>query len=239
MRVRPAGGPGGSDGQPDRAGGGARRGDRGRGRRAAAGRGRVQRGRLPGHAGAAGLAGGTAGRAGRTAGPGAAAAGLRGETGCRRRPRDRPDQVGAAGRRFRGNVRGPGAGAAGRPDRLAPARGQAGLVAVLLPPHAEPGGTDRRAGRAGRARRRRGGRPGQEVGGAAVPFPGAGTQVLRGRHGLRSGHGQAVAGLRRGRRARDDRPEGGQHLRRAVARGPDRGRAAQDLGAAGSAAGSR
>ena len=47
---------------------------------------------------------------------------------------------------------GPGAGAAGRPDRLAPARGQAGLVAVLLPPHAEPGGTDRRAGRAGRAR---------------------------------------------------------------------------------------
>ena len=87
--------------------------------------------------------------------------------------------------------------------------------------------------------RRRGGRPGQEVGGAAVPLPGAGTQVLRRRHGLRSGHGQAVAGLRRGRRARDDRPEGGQHLRRAVARRPDRGGAAQDLGAAGSAAGSR
>ena len=94
----------GSDGQPDRARGGARRRDRGRGRRAAAGRGRVQRGRLPGHAGAAGLAGGTAGRAGRTAGPGAAAAGLRGEAGCRRGPRDRPDQVGAAGRRLRGNA---------------------------------------------------------------------------------------------------------------------------------------
>ena len=135
--------------------------------------------------------------------------------------------------------RGPGAGAAGRPDRLAPARGQAGLVAVLLPAHAEPGGTDRRAGRAGRAQRRRGRRPGQEVGGAAVPLPGAGTQVLRRRHGLRSGHGQAVAGLRRGRRARDDRPEGGQHLRRAVARRPDRGGAAPDLGATGPAAGSR
>ena len=94
----------GGDGQPDRAGGGAGGRDRGRGRRAAAGRGRVQRGRLPGHAGAAGLAGGTAGRAGRTAGPGAAAAGLRGEAGCRRGPRDRPDQVGAAGRRFRGNA---------------------------------------------------------------------------------------------------------------------------------------
>ena len=132
-------------------------------------------------------------------------------------------------RRFRGNAGGAGAGAAGRPARLAPARGQAGLVAVLLPPHAEPGGTDRRAGRAGRARRRRGGRPGQEVGGTAIPLPGAGTQVLRGRHGLRSGHGQAVAGLRRGRCAGDDRPEGGQHLRRAVARRPDRGGAAQDL----------
>ena len=45
--------------------------------------------------------------------------------------------------------------------------------------------------------------------------------------------------LRRGRRARDDRPEDGQHLLRAVARGPDRGRAAQDLGATGPAAGSR
>ena len=76
---RPAGGPGRRDGQPDRVRGGARGRDRGRGRRAAAGRGRVQRGRLPGHAGAAGLAGGTAGRAGRTAGRGAAAAGLRGE----------------------------------------------------------------------------------------------------------------------------------------------------------------
>ena len=134
---------------------------------------------------------------------------------------------------------GPGAGAAGRPDRLAPARGQAGLVAVLLPAHAEPGRTDRRAGRAGRAQRRRGGRAGQEVGGAAVPLPGAGTQVLRRRHGLRSGHGQAVVGLRRGRRARDDRPEGGRHLRRAVARRPDRGGAAPDLGATGPAAGSR
>ena len=37
----------------------------------------------------------------RTAGPGAAAAGLRGEAGCRRGPRDRPDQVRAAGRRSR------------------------------------------------------------------------------------------------------------------------------------------
>jgi len=70
-----------------------------------------------------------------------------------------------------GNARGAGASAAGRPARLAPARGQAGLVAVLLRPHAEPGGTDRRAGRAGRAHRRRRGRPGQEVGGAAVPLP--------------------------------------------------------------------
>ncbi len=105
-------------------------------------------------------------------------------------------RVGAAGRRFRGNVwrdrarrfrgnvPGPGAGAAGLPARLAPARGQAGLVALLLPPHAEPGRTDRRAGRAGRPGRRRGGRPGQEVGGATVRFPGAGTHVLRGRHGL-------------------------------------------------------
>jgi hypothetical protein len=39
--------------------------------------------------------------------------------------------------------------------------------------------------------------------------------------------------------ARDDRPEDGQHLLRAVARGPSRSRAAQDLGATGSAAGSR
>ncbi len=36
-------------------------------------------------------------------------------------------------------------------------------------------GTDRRAGRAGRAGRRRRGRPGQEVGGATVPLPGAGA----------------------------------------------------------------
>ena len=123
-------------------------------------------------------------RAGRAAGRGAAAAGLRGEAGCPGGPRGGPDQVGAAGRRFRGNAGGAGAGAAGRPDRLAPARGQAGLVAILLPAHAEPGRTDRRAGRAGRAQRRRGGRAGQEVGGAAVPLPGAGTQVLRRRHSL-------------------------------------------------------
>src|SRR5229473_2088138 len=107
--------------------------------------------------------------------------------GGRRGPRDRPDQVVAAGRRFRGdvprnctkrfrgNARGAGASAAGRPARLAPARGQAGLVAVLLRPHAEPGGTDRRAGRAGRAHRRRHGRPDPEVGGATVPLPGAGA----------------------------------------------------------------
>ena len=43
----------------------------------------------------------------------------------------------------------------------------------------------------------------------------------------------------RGRCARDDRPEDGQRLRRAVARGPGRGRAAQDVGAAGPAAGPR
>ena len=141
--------------------------------------------------------------------------------------------------RLRGDVRGAGAGAAGRPARLAPARGQAGLVAVLLPPHAEPGRTDPRAGRAGRAHRRRRGGPGQEVGGAAVPLPAAGTQVLPGRHGLRSGHGQAVDSLRRGRRTRDNRPEDGQHLLRAVARSPGRGGAAQDLGATGPAAGSR
>ena len=122
--------------------------------------------------------------AGRAAGRGAAAAGLRAAAGCPRGPRAGPDLLGAAGRRFRGNAGGAGAGTAGRPARLAPARGQAGLVAVLLPAHAEPGRTDRRAGRAGRAQRRRGGRPGQEVGGAAVPLPGAGTQVLRGRHSL-------------------------------------------------------
>ena len=45
--------------------------------------------------------------------------------------------------------------------------------------------------------------------------------------------------LRRGRRTRDDRPEDRQHLLRAVARGPGRSGAAQDLGATGSAAGSR
>ena len=54
-----------------------------------------------------------------------------------------------------GDGQGAGAGAAGRPARLAPARGQTGLVAVLRRPHAEPGRTDRRAGRAGRAHRRR------------------------------------------------------------------------------------
>ncbi len=37
-------------------------------------------------------------------GAGAAAAGLRGEAGCPGGPRDGPDQVGAAGRRFRGNA---------------------------------------------------------------------------------------------------------------------------------------
>ena len=77
----------------------------GRGRRrAAARRGRVQRGRLPSDAGAAGLAGGTAGRAGRSAGRRPAAACLHGEAGCRGGPRDRSDQVGVAGRRLRGNV---------------------------------------------------------------------------------------------------------------------------------------
>src|SRR5260370_24069368 len=60
--------------------------------------------------------------------------------------------------RLRGDAGGAGAGAAGRPARLAPARGQAGLVALLLPPHAEPGRTDRRAGRTGRPGRRRDGR---------------------------------------------------------------------------------
>ena len=66
VRVRAAGGPAGGDGQPDRVRGGAGGRDGGRRRRAATGRGRVQRGRLPGHAGAAGLAGGPAARSGRT-----------------------------------------------------------------------------------------------------------------------------------------------------------------------------
>jgi len=83
----------------------------------------------------------------------------------------RQEAVGALMGRFatREYAPGAGAGAAGRPARLAPARGQAGLVAVLLPPHADPGRTNRRAGRARRAGRRRRGRPGQQVGGATVP----------------------------------------------------------------------
>ena len=45
------------------------------------------------------------------------------------------------------------------------------MVAVLLRPHAKPGGTDRRAGRAGRPHRRRRRGPGEPVGGAPVRFP--------------------------------------------------------------------
>ena len=82
------------------------------------------------------------------------------------------------GRRAHGGAE--GAGAAGRPDRLAPAGGQARLVAVLLSAHVEPGGADRRAGRARRAHRRRDRRMGQPVGGAALLVPAAGAQV-RGR----------------------------------------------------------
>ncbi len=104
------------------------------------------------------LAGGAAGRAGRAAGPGAAAP-------CRGRgsPRDRrsgarQDQGRAARRCPRRPVgtlgRAEREGTARRPARLAPARGQARLVAVFLPPHPRSRRAHRRVGRAGRPDRR-------------------------------------------------------------------------------------
>ena len=74
--------------------------------------------------------------------------------------------------------RGAGASAAGRPARLAPAGGQARLVAVLLRARVEPCGADRRTGRAGRAHRRRDRGPGEEIGGTALLVPAAGAPVL-------------------------------------------------------------
>ena len=74
--------------------------------------------------------------------------------------------------------RGEGKGAAGRPDRLAPAGGQAGVVAVLLRPDAEHHRTDRRAGRSRQPRRRRHHRACEEISGAPLLVPAARTPLL-------------------------------------------------------------
>jgi hypothetical protein len=81
-----------------------------------------------------------------------------------------------------------GEGTAGRSDRLASARGQTGLVAVLLRPHAEPGRPDRRAGCAGRPDRWCCHRASEEVSRAAFLLPAAGTWVLPGRLHVRFRH---------------------------------------------------
>ena len=146
------------DREPDRLRGGAGGSDRPGRRGDETGRRRLQRGRLPGHARAPRLAGAAARRAGASAGRGPAAA----RSWWRSRATTRIPRSPGSGRRcWRASRRSVGAdrraegeGAAGRPARLAPPRGQAGLVAVLPRPHAERAGAGRRAGRAGRPDRR-------------------------------------------------------------------------------------
>ena len=154
-------------------------------------------------------------------------------------PERHPDPVRAAGRRARGwsaRTREQKAKAL-LADLLDWHRREAkpAVVAVLLCPHAERRRADRRAGRAGRPDRRRGRRAGEEVGGAPVLVPAAGVPVQargwRRRPGLRA----ALSGVGRGRRARDDRPEGRAGLPGTVAGGAGRGRPGRAPGAGGAA----
>ena len=70
--------------------------------------------------------------------------------------------------------------------------------------------------------------PGQEVGGAAVLVPAAGAPVLRRGHGVSTRDTEKqLDGLGGGRRARDDRPEDRQRLRRPAAGGAGRSGPAQ------------
>ena len=151
VRVRPAGGPERSDGQPDRVRGGARGRDRGRGRReAGSGSGRVQRGRLPGHACAAGLAGGTAGRAGRTAAGSCRGRSSRSSRVSRKNPETARIRSALLARVSAET--GDGRTRALLADLLDWHRREdkPAWWRYLPPPHAEPGRTGRRAGRAGR-----------------------------------------------------------------------------------------
>ena len=151
---------------------------------------------------------------------------------------------------------------AGVPDDPASALGRAGakaLLADLLEWHRredKPGWwryfylrtlssrrAGRRAGRARRADRRRRGRRGEAVRRAALLVPAAGAPVRGGRHRRRPRHREGLDGVTRRRRARRDRPEDRQGLRRAAARcpgpsGPIRHQAAARSGCATSVSGS-
>ncbi len=119
---------------------------------------------------------------GHAAGRGPSAPRCRGGGAFHRGSRSHPDQFGPDGRHSRRPIRphqrGKGEGAAGRPAGLAPAGGQARLVAVLLRAHAQRHRPDRRAGCARRPGGRRDRRRGEEISRPAVFVPAAGVPVL-------------------------------------------------------------
>ena len=128
----------------------------------------------------------------------------------RRRPRRSAHDRPAAGRAAVRSGRGPGSLAPGPAPRLAPARGEGVLVALLRPRHEDRRGARRRARDPRQARIRRGPRPGEEERPRALPLPDPGPrpEARACRREPRDGQGVRAADRRLGPRTRRDRAHG-------------------------------